>query len=1386
MPSKHHYAGGGKVKSVRDLQEALKLWKENKLPQEGFFSTLDELVATAPQDKMPAFQWQKYLQPGRKLNRDGIEFPLKQEELDYGNLANLDSSNYWKMMGQEISPDTQLSKDQLRTYVRHHRPGIELDVGTPTFTAGHDAFRARRGYGDSAEKLVELFPPHYDSDNLRHASDVPNSYEENITSSRDLPPYESHFSPWDISWSRTTRHNVPAHPVRNDPIPEGETDFGNHFDRARLIEEIQSDRHSAAGEKAFRPTPDEQAQLDALEKEAWGPAADFALGTEEQPNLHRHALPRPPRLVGQGPLGGEDPLFQKFVDLSTKAVRRAGYRSSDAEQEIAMREARVAPLSHKIADMQEAFRYKHENRGTREGFQSQEEKFEWQREMDVLRGQRDENTQQLAKLKRTPPDAPFKDPRDYATTEVRKQLLNSARENDRFLAMIRGEDQINRYEGGMDERRQAGMRKMYDELYPSVLRKEAGRYGAQPTDVSIMASDRLTGRPQTFIDLGSETMDDFVDKVSNGIYESGDTFKKASNDAVNLMDGLLDEFKDALENAPGYTDREQALRDIEAIEKKIDKGRKQLADLSDATDETDDATELESIFGQGGALHQIERWHADRWADLNMRNDNTSNHKLFPAVELTPEVHDRIKRVGVPIFSAAGAAALGYDALDEDDEHPTPAYAEGGPVSKQKRAIDYLRATADSLGHAIPFTSDDTQRRLSDKLARPLSGLASQVFSRDPDTQDLSLGLHPGILDEVAAMPTLSEDLGPLMDRLNPGMMMVPADVRAAMHRAPDWAHRAQERTTDNYKSARRGMGLDEPHGFVDNTLESLGVMSGQLPVPGAMVRKASKMLSPASRLGKIASRVGGAGMEWLTPTIEPKVGNYVKGAMFGGTTGGATDKVSDVVKQREQEDWISQAMEEVLKEDMRGTDADDDAAIASVGYAEGGKVSKLANMLKALNMSSDKKYMIGDPMEEALYAINEGTRTGTLDPTEALMFKQQIQSGDDDIVTDALLNLHEKLFPHPQVAPTVMQAPSTLRSVGPDPVNPYARGKSLSNDEWQAILADPQYNKPLNKATGGVVADPRGAPLSQDWYEHYGEGPEHMFLGDRTSKLPEGWTPTVAPPQPHGSNGGGGGSGATGLASLIALTRQGRNAYDAYGRLRGVYDRYFGTPPGAAEDIASEGAGNVSEMEGINDSELGNLSMPELAGAGAGAVGGLSALGGASAIPAGTVTISEGAALAGLEGGAAAGATGAGAGAAGGAGAGAGATGALGGGASADAAGMAAGTTAGGLATGLGLAALPLAIYLGGGFANDRRARDNLAQQQSGMEQVTLAGGQRALMLPDGTFIKDNQGMRDQIRDRWGTIPEDEFMTWLGTLPKESGSVRKLPQVNRSGRRTD
>lgn len=1292
------YAGGGKVKSVRELAEALSNWKANKLPQEGFFSTLDELIETSPGEVAPAQEWANWLKPGRKLVRDGVEFPLKKEELDY---AKIDQ------MVKDRGPATRLSRKQVQEWARQQRPDINQQVHS-----NNQVFEDAPGSADEVRRrglraLRGLNEPYvemamYDSPGLYHKPSVPGSYEENTTVSPDIEAFNSHFNPQDISWSRTTQHKVPQVPTDLNSPSQG---------KLRLIEEIQSDRHSKAADKIFDPDPQNQAE--------W---ADIQRRMREAPgDYSRYALLSDWRGI---PPDARDPLIIELRENLKKAQRRMGYRTPDDDAEIDRIDKRLKEIGVR--------------RGQANRIHTDPEAF-----TETDEGLLDEAltlSRHRVPLAVKPPDAPFKEPRDYSTLEIRKQLLNAVRDNDRYLGVTRGRDQIDRYEQGMDPQRSAGMRQMYDELYPSVLQKEAGRYGAKPIgDVEINAVGQRGKRPEEFTSDDWEHVEGFGDYMDR--FDGGDFDGVDHAGALESTERLLTEFRDALEHEP-YLMRSQANAELEKLEHKYT-----LANRQFQAADPEMLDEMPALWGQNGLMRGMHQWYERHWQGIH-DPQGVPETKSFPAAELTPEVMDKIRKIGVPIFNLAGAAGVGSQLLDTDDptdSEPSPGMAEGGAVAQTtnpRKTLDYWKQVADSLPSGLPEGDS-----VSPHLRRVLGSLASQVLTRDRSTGEMSLGAHPGVIDEVKALPTMGPMVYKALRHMSPAASMPAMSDEQLDAQVPEWARAAERDTQDNAQAARVGMGVPEAHGFVQNLEEAGGQMLGQLPLPGAALQKLKK----AKGLMGGAQRVGGSAMEYLGPTIEPTVANYLKGTAFGGTMGAAGDKMGQMMDERQQKEWIAQAMQEVLDEEQHKAanppdpeadhDAEDDEALAELGYADGGKVSavkavaaQLKTALQGVEDPAQRKAMI-DRALAALKGVSIPTERRSALNTAALglsdaaadtvPIRRQQRFGDyQSNILHLLENSDEQVQPISNIDPAsvVAHVPQSYPVRRP-PAQPEPGRGSVSQEDWQRMLdaGMPPDARVTYKADGGEVkqslmyrpvaqaqktpaqlaqaaaanasanpalsANVRGAELTADQYAHYGEGPEHNFFPDRTSglpALPPGFAP-VQNPVAQGGNGqqqGGGGSGSvlSGLGALGSLYKEatGRSPIkDLYQGGKNLYNEYFATPQ--AEIDAEAAAKDTSQTNSQIDQELQQMPNPAnnptyLGSAAAGAAGaGLGALGASLAAPAGTVAITEGsqaiAALAAQAGGGA-GAAGAAAASAGGAGG----TGALGGGASADAAGAGSG----------------------------------------------------------------------------------------------------------------
>lgn len=521
-------------------------------------------------------------------------------------------------------------------------------------------------------------------------------------------------------------------------------------------------------------------------------------------------------------------------------------------------------------------------------------------------------------------------------------------------------------------------------------------------------------------------------------------------------------------------------------------------------------------------------------------------------------------------------------------------------------------------GEVLPSSQDEEEPWTDTYVKRPLSGLASMWGGTDPETGEFvspawhnlkrawdvderrRKGLPPqerstlGIVDETLSLPALG------------GIVGLPV---------PEFASEAEERASSTRGAARETMGLDAPHGFAENIAESAGVMAGQLPVPAGVANKL-KLLKESGKLGK-AGKVLGPAAEWFSPTVVPKVKNYLQGTLFGGLLGGGLDYLEDKEAEERNKQFISEAVAEVLEEERlkraeeSGDEVSDEEALTELGYAEGGKVSNIKRLIsratgKILNPGDkithrNKSYTIDryDPNinKIALKGIDHRSygwyhpdeiEVDAQEPSIKRVFaeggkvsiahrslsalRKTLEESDDPVLRQAKIDEALKAIN----TPGTVELPKTIRAglneqrdpagismlvdralpllqparVGNiDPKNivsnipppaPVRTAEKAAQDTAHGTMADEVLerllrrvgyhdrgaNRPLAEemmqmeqddldwekmsgyAEGGEVVDPRGAPLSQGWYENYGAGPEHLFLGDRTVKLPDYWAP--------------------------------------------------------------------------------------------------------------------------------------------------------------------------------------------------------------------------------------------------------------------------------------
>jgi hypothetical protein len=907
-------------KGKKGQLEAAYQYVKNKLPQIGFFSTLDELIAEAPFEKAPLEQWKNYLKPGRVFEREGVRFPLKQEEIEYGfgPLSNFEN----ELNAHGLEPGATLDKKTFRELVQQARPDLSLQVGIPHSRDAMDYVlerfpeETRLAEPDFEKDIYEVRRAprmkHYEYEDWAFPHRAEN-YEESVLRSTDFGPSPiHHFGPDSISHSRTT-----IQPLREFREPtDGGDPRGAARVQMRLIEEIQSDRHQKAAEKI----PEDPVQR------------AFAVSLREQ----AETLPE----------GPEREALLRRVEAAFPVPTRRGYRTPQLEKE--------------LRDLQ---------REVESG--------------DVSKPGRVDLYARLNELKGMVPDAPFKDPADYGAFELRNQLLNAAKQGQEYLGLIRGENVSKRFSHGKEEKE--GTAYVYDKVYRSQLEKLARQYGTTVKDVETDLRESLDVATPSMRSFDTETTGDYLDMQRGH------------------LDDLLEQASETWQHGGRPVNPEDLKVGFRNLTSLINELKHVDPDTAESADQY--VNELTKLYldhkhGESPAWDKINPLWEGLWDDLDdmhkiyvdtirAEKGGTGNLQSFPAIVLTPEVRERIKKAGVPIWSAAGMAiALGLD--DEEQE-----FAEGGKVKGLKGLGEKIYDRFIEAGTRMMENSDNIEEflkwrkerdrlwdqwkatkaaskdlevemaeggKVDDLKKRVGTGFKSQWYGVDEDGNvrlfggygledvffgDLAdsfkkniLGQHvpkkygPGIIDEIRSLTGLGTQVGEDADR------------RLELLR----------------EELNRREGLDEAQGFGENAAEALGVMLGQFPVPGASAKRAAK--AGGSRLKRMLMAAPEAVVEWFSPTVQPSVKNYVAGSTVGGALGAlaSPEEEEDVPVAKKAEGGKVEATEPLnemlalLKQRMQALGGTPAATVSVpnteepvMKKAKGGKVDTVARLLQRM-----------------------------------------------------------------------------------------------------------------------------------------------------------------------------------------------------------------------------------------------------------------------------------------------------------------------------------------------------------------------------------------------------------------------------------------------------
>lgn len=255
------------------------------------------------------------------------------------------------------------------------------------------------------------------------------------------------------------------------------------------------------------------------------------------------------------------------------------------------------------------------------------------------------------------------------------------------------------------------------------------------------------------------------------------------------------------------------------------------------------------------------------------------------------------------------------------------------------------------------------------RRSRVLAGLASQWYGLD-EGGNPSVGETPGIVYETKALAAIPTMLLRAANSVVAKQLGVEGDpyfefVNNAIYKDPDFAIEASNKADQIHEAVRQDMKLRAPKGLEENSQEALGVMLGQLPIPGRAAAKAGETAANPGVMDRLAKAA-----EWFTPTVDPKVGNYGFGALTGGTLGtmGDEEEIPTILQGDQPGLYDVRPVYGDGSVGYSGNAVDQEALreLEEQNYADGGRVSGIQDLVDkylkkhgdGLYIGNNKKYM--------------------------------------------------------------------------------------------------------------------------------------------------------------------------------------------------------------------------------------------------------------------------------------------------------------------------------------------------------------------------------------------------------------------------------------------
>lgn len=333
---------------------------------------------------------------------------------------------------------------------------------------------------------------------------------------------------------------------------------------------------------------------------------------------------------------------------------------------------------------------------------------------------------------------------------------------------------------------------------------------------------------------------------------------------------------------------------------------------------------------------------------------------------------------------------------------------------KKNKSLEFLKAISDRFSSTLGVNEEIP--------GHAISGLMSQYMGLDPETGEVGEAAWHNLKASWDGHPERKRVPGLVSDTLSMANMF---------GNGPEWAKEMQRKADNTHDRVREDMGLDAPEGFANVSADAAGTIAGQLLMPTKGGKSAVRPLKDFLT----------AIPEYFSPTTEARLGNFVS----GGLGMGAIDSAAN-----------NEDLPRILQQMFSQDDSYADPRVERL--AKGGKASKLSEMLRAIVLNPDaratretKQHLMGDPLEEVLYAARQGVERGKLSEIEHQQILETLAHQDNEEQLQATLAaLHAKLFPtDPKALTYAPVAPVQDLSMVKAP----AGHGTVSDEEWNAMI---------------------------------------------------------------------------------------------------------------------------------------------------------------------------------------------------------------------------------------------------------------------------------------------------------------------------------------------